>query len=51
MRADRRSAYEQHGQPMGAALENELAHGLSAFPDTRAGAQRFADGKGRHGEF
>ena len=50
MRADRLSAYEQHGQNLAEAMQNELAHGLSALPETQAGAQRFADGDGRHGD-
>ena len=53
MRADRRSAYEQHGLPMEAALANELRHGMVPLTsgEAVAGASRFARGAGRHGRF
>jgi enoyl-CoA hydratase len=52
MRSDRRSAYEQAGLDLDAALANELVRGLDALQhESLAGAQRFADGAGRHGSF
>lgn len=51
LRTDRRSSYEQWGLPLADALANEVRHGLVPIRagETRAGAQRFADGAGRHG--
>jgi enoyl-CoA hydratase len=51
LRSDRRSLYEQHGLSLGEALANEVRLGLETIRsgETRAGAQRFADGAGRHG--
>jgi enoyl-CoA hydratase len=53
MRADRRSAYEQHGLAMDAALANELRLGMVplASGESVSGAARFAEGAGRHGKF
>lgn len=53
MRADRRSAYEEHGLSLEAALQNELGHGLRALADPAfaTGAARFTSGAGRHGRF
>jgi enoyl-CoA hydratase len=53
MRADRRSAYEQAGLPLDAALRNEFRHGIEVVRsgETLAGALRFAGGAGRHGKF
>jgi enoyl-CoA hydratase len=53
MRADRRSAYEQWGMSLEAALKNEYRHGFAVVRagETREGASRFAAGTGRHGEF
>jgi enoyl-CoA hydratase len=53
MRADRRSAYEQHDLSLADALQNELRHGLTALGSGESldGAQRFAKGAGRHGSF
>jgi enoyl-CoA hydratase len=51
LRNDRRSAYEQHGLPLEAALANEFERGLDtiASGEWLAGAQRFTHGAGRHG--
>ena len=51
LRSDRRSMLEQHGQPLGDALANEVRLGLETIRsgETQAGAQRFAEGAGRHG--
>lgn len=53
MRADRRSAYEQFGMNLPAAIDNEFRHGVAVVQsgETLAGAQRFAAGAGRHGKF
>lgn len=53
MRGDRRSAYEQWSMDETAALANEFGHGLAtlAAGEPLAGASRFAEGGGRHGEF
>lgn len=53
LRADRMSVYEQWSLPWEQARQNELRHGLKvlASGESRAGAQRFASGAGRHGSF
>ena len=53
MRADRRSAVAQWGMPLDAALQQEFAWGIAAAAggETQRGAERFAEGKGRHGAF
>lgn len=52
MRSDRRSAYEQGGLEIQAALAREFELGQAALAaETRAGASRFAQGKGRGGDF
>lgn len=53
LRGDRRSAYEQWGQDEAAALRNEFEHGLRTLQsgETVAGASRFTQGTGRHGDF
>jgi enoyl-CoA hydratase len=52
LRQDRLSLLEQAGLPEGAALANELEHGVvSLGSDAIAGARRFAAGEGRHGSF
>lgn len=53
LRSDRRSAYEQWNLDWTAALEREteLGRAVIASGETRAGAARFAGGKGRHGRF
>ncbi|RLU00224.1 crotonase/enoyl-CoA hydratase family protein [Ketobacter sp.] len=53
MRHDRLSAYQQWDLDLPAALRNEFELGLQtiASGETVAGATRFREGKGRHGEF
>ncbi|MBN1207791.1 MAG: crotonase/enoyl-CoA hydratase family protein [Myxococcaceae bacterium] len=52
MNADRRSAYEQAGLPLEAALRQEFEGGFKVLAsESLAGAQRFAQGAGRHGSF
>ncbi len=53
LRSDRLSAIEQWDLSLEDALANEFRRGLSVIEsgETVAGARRFADGKGRHGEF
>lgn len=52
MRADRRSVHRQQGLPLREAMRYEWRNGLPAFfAEGAAGAKRFADGKGRHGDF
>lgn len=53
VRSDRRSALDQWGLDEGAALHREVELGLETIVsgETRAGAERFAAGEGRHGEF
>ncbi|MEM6582321.1 MAG: crotonase/enoyl-CoA hydratase family protein [Pseudomonadota bacterium] len=53
MRSDRLSAYEQWGMSMDEALANEFQRGVSVIQsgETLTGATRFAEGKGRHGDF
>lgn len=51
MRADRMSAHEQWGLPVGEALTVEFAHGQAVLSgdEIRQGVGRFRDGAGRHG--
>jgi enoyl-CoA hydratase len=50
LREDRLSVYEQLSQPLEAALQGELRHGLRALEsEALEGARRFAAGAGRHG--
>ncbi len=49
LRHDRLSAYEQHDLPLGAAIENELRHGLASLSEVPEGASLFAEGRGRSG--
>ncbi len=53
MRSDRRSAYEAWSMDLPEALANEYRHGIETIEsgETRAGAQRFTKGVGRHGKF
>jgi enoyl-CoA hydratase len=53
MLSDRASAHEQWDLSLGDALVNETRHGIEVIDsgETRAGAARFAAGKGRHGRF
>jgi enoyl-CoA hydratase len=49
LRHDRMSALEQEGLDEETALRNELRHGQVSLTEAVSGAQRFADGAGRHG--
>ncbi len=52
MNSDRRSAYEQHALDLDQAIANEFRLGMNALQqEAAAGAQRFAEGKGRGGTF
>jgi enoyl-CoA hydratase len=53
MRADRRSAIEQWDLDVEEAMAREFIGGIQAVAsgETEAGAKRFAEGKGRHGDF
>ena len=52
VRADRRSVYLQHGLPEHTALEREWTNCRGVFSaEGAAGAMRFAEGAGRHGDF
>jgi enoyl-CoA hydratase len=53
LRADRMSVYEQWTLSWEDARRNELKHGLKvlASGESRAGAQRFTSGVGKHGSF
>jgi enoyl-CoA hydratase len=53
LRSDRSSAYESWTMPLAEALANEYRHGLATIQsgETRAGAERFRSGAGRHGKF
>lgn len=53
MRSDRLSSYEQWHLSLDEALkrETELGREVINSGETRAGASRFASGKGRHGQF
>lgn len=52
MRNDRLSAYEQGDLAFADAMANEFKRGLDSLQaGSREGAQRFADGQGRHGSF
>jgi enoyl-CoA hydratase len=53
LRSDRRSVHEQWSLPLEKALARETELGLEVIRsgETRAGAERFASGIGRHGSF
>ena len=52
MRSDRLSVYRAHGKPVRQGLESEWATSASIVKaEGIAGAERFAKGKGRHGDF
>lgn len=53
LRSDRLALYEQAELDWEAALRNEFRRGMAvvASGETRSGAQRFAEGGGRHGAF
>ena len=51
-RADRRSVYMQQGLSVREAMRKEWYNGIPAVvAEGAAGAQRFASGMGRHGDF
>lgn len=51
-RADRRSVYAQQGCSIREGMRREWYNGIPAFhAEGAAGAKRFAEGKGRHGDF
>ena len=53
LRSDRLSACEQWGLSLEDALANEFRRGMQVIEsrETVTGATRFAQGKGRHGDF
>lgn len=53
MRADRRSLHHSWGRSLGEAMADEFQWGIEAVTsgETLAGATRFSEGKGRHGDF
>jgi len=51
VRADRRSAYAQHGLSVRDAMRQEWSNGAGALTEAINGAGRFSSGKGRHGSF
>ena len=51
VRADRQSAYRQHGLSVRAAMEQEWVGAAGTLVEAIQGAGRFASGKGRHGAF
>lgn len=53
LRSDRMSAYEGWTMPLKEAIANEYRHGFATIEsgETRAGAERFSAGIGRHGKF
>ena len=53
LRSDRLSSYRQWGMDLDTALieETRLGREVVSSGETRDGATRFAEGKGRHGDF
>jgi enoyl-CoA hydratase len=51
MQGDRQSAYEQAGLSLEDAMARELEIGSASLVQAREGANRFASGRGRHGDF
>ena len=51
LRADRRSAYAQHGHSVRNAMQFEWENSAATLTEAIRGAGRFATGKGRHGAF
>lgn len=51
MRHDRLSAHEQWSMNSDAAIANEFEHGMMSIKQAVAGAGRFAEGAGRHGDY
>jgi enoyl-CoA hydratase len=50
LRADRLSALHQWGHPEADAMDHEFASMARVKHESLSGAQRFADGAGRHGQ-
>ncbi len=50
IRTDLKAIYEGMGVPLDRGLEIEAWNGLHSMPTAQAGATRFAEGEGRHGE-
>lgn len=50
LRADRESVYGGLDASLIGAMDNEFERGFAVLEEARRGAQRFADGEGRHGE-
>jgi len=52
VRSDRRNVYESHGLTVRDAMKREWANSIAThIQEGAAGAARFADGRGRHGDF
>ena len=52
LRTDRASAYRSFDLPFDEAMQSEFEHGFEVIEkESRAGAKRFAEGKGRGGDF
>ena len=52
LRADRRSVYRSQGLPLAQALREEWQNGAPVLSsEAAAGARRFTEGRGRHGDF
>ncbi|MCQ4079827.1 crotonase/enoyl-CoA hydratase family protein [Streptomyces sp. RB6PN25] len=51
LRSDRASVLEQHGLTEAEAMAREFSHGQAVLGEALAGAARFAEGAGRHGDF
>ena len=51
LRQDRLSVLEEAGLSEGAALGNELAHGMHSLAEAQRGLERFGAGEGRHGAY
>ncbi len=51
MREDRLSLLESEGLDEGAAIANELRHGVRSLAEVQAGLEQFRAGAGRHGSF
>ncbi|MFA1541449.1 crotonase/enoyl-CoA hydratase family protein [Actinomadura monticuli] len=51
LRNDRMSVLDAEGLPEDEAIAAEYGHGVGSLQDALRGAARFADGRGRHGDF
>jgi enoyl-CoA hydratase len=51
LRNDRMSLLEAEGRPEDEAIAVEYRHGIGSLAEAAEGAARFADGRGRHGDF